>query len=391
MRIALVGARVGYINRGFESFTRDLFDVIRDDTDVVLFKGAGTAGPQEVVIPSLWLQGGLLSRLPLSPEQRMRWNERSYAAGMVPHLLRGRFDVIHFSEYEIGRVLLRLRRACGLKYRLLFSNGAPAPPQLYRCFDFVQEVSAVRLDEARACGLSQERLRLVPYGIDCGRFAPPSAAERARLRALHGVPADRFTVVCAAAIKKQHKRIDHLIREVARLDRSRFFLVVAGQPTEETAALRRMADELLGDAYRFLTLPHADMHHVYQLGDLFVLPSLTEGLGIVILEAMATGLPVLVHDDPLFRWVVDLPPCTIDMSAPETLAANVTRFADDPDLCRSVGTHARDNTICRFDWQRLKPEYLAMYADAAKVNLVGSARGIPPKAKNDVRPGGQFP
>lgn len=361
MKIALIGSRIGYIDRGFESFTRSLFELVKEDIDITLFKGAGLRCPHEIVVPSLWCDRGILSRMKLSWQRRLIVNERTYALGMLPHLIANRYDIIHFSEVVLGKMLLRIRKLFGLKYKLLFSNGAPAPPQFYRFFDMTQEVTGVRLDEARAYGLPDERLSLVPYGIDCDRFVAVNQPTKLSLRRTYGVPEDRFTVVCAAAIKRHHKRIDHLIDEMAMIRGGNYFLLVAGHRTEETPGLEEQARKLLGGNFRFVTVPHDKMHEVYQLADLFTLPSLTEGLGIVILEAMAASLPVLVHNDKSFRWVVGHEESLLDMSQSGVLAAAIARLAADDALRAETSELLCSNARSRFDWRRLKADYLALY------------------------------
>lgn len=364
MKVALVGARVGYINRGFESFTHSLFELLKDRLDITLLKGGGPVRSREVVIPSLWLQDGVLSQLGLPWQRRMQLNEKTFALGMLPHLLRHRYDVIHFSEYCIGATLLKWRRLLGRDYRLVYSNGAPAPPELYGCFDMIQEVTAVRLEEAAAYGIPRDRLRVVPYGIECNRFARPSDADRNALRDAHGIPRQAFVVLCVAALKRHHKRVDFLIDTVATLPCEDRFLLVAGQPTEETPALRDLADARLGGRYRFLTLPHETIHEVYQLADVFVLPSLVEGFGIVIGEAMAASLPVVVHDAPSFRWVVGDEDCLVDMSDGVALAAKLGQLADAPLLRRDVGNRLAQSVRQRFDWVNLANSYVSLYQDA---------------------------
>lgn len=367
MKIALVGSRIGYIDRGFESFTRSLFDLLSPEVDITLFKGGERGAPNEIVIPTPWCEKGLLSRLGVPHASRVLIQERSFALGMLPYLMANAYDVIHFSEVVLGKTLLRLRRLFRFRYRLLFSNGAPAPPLFYQPFDLTQEVTDTRLQEALEFGIPAERLRLVPYGIDCARFSAVPPAAKAQLRIKHGLPQDRIIVLCAAAIKSHHKRIDHLIEEMGRLDPTRYFLLVAGHCTEETPALEAQAKATLGAHYRFVTLPHHEMHEVYQAADIFALASLTEGLGIVILEAMAASLPVVVHHDNSFRWVVGHEDSLVDMAVPGAMARRVEQLGQDAALRHGVGAMLCDETRRRFDWWNVKPDYLALYQNALSI------------------------
>ncbi|MEM7789901.1 MAG: glycosyltransferase family 4 protein [Verrucomicrobiota bacterium] len=365
MKIALVGSRVGYIDRGFESFTRNLFERLKDEIDITLFKGTGESSSKEIVVPAFRIEGGVLSKLGVSFRSREKIQERSFALGMLPWLLRNRYDAIHFSEVMLGRALLHLRRVFGFKYKLIFSNGAPAPPEFYDCFDLTQEVTGVRYDDALAYGIPKERLRLVPYSIDCDRFSAVTASKKNALRKKYDIPWDKQVVLCVAALKKHHKRIDVLIDEVGRLNRKEIFLVVAGHRTEVTPELEQHARSVLGYQFKFLTINHSQIHELYQCADLFALASLTEGLGIVILEAMSAGLPVVVHNDKSFRWVVGHEKLTKDLTKRGALGDAIDELLRDPECRESWGLRLAKETRIRFDWSNLKQSYLEMYLDAS--------------------------
>jgi 1,2-diacylglycerol 3-alpha-glucosyltransferase len=365
MRIALIGSRLGYIYRGFESFTRTLFDLVKDDLDITLFKGAGESSEREIVVPSFWFEGGILSKLRLPRERRMLYQERSFALALLSHLLREQFDVIHFSEVALGKVLYRFKKLMNLDYVLLFSNGAPAPPRFYHQFDVIQELTGVHYQEALDYGIPESKLVLVPYGVDCGRFNPVSSRVKEKLRREFNLP-NKLIVLCVAAIKKEHKRIDWLVREFSQLDQQKYFLLVTGHQNESSKEIQCLAEKLLGDNFRFLTVRHKQIHKIYRLSDFFLLPSLTEGFGIVFLEAMATNLPVLAHNAPVFQWVLNNDYCTIDMAVSGNIARKIVELSNNQHLRKAIIEQNYQNVTSRFDWQKLKTDYIQMYQYATQ-------------------------
>jgi 1,2-diacylglycerol 3-alpha-glucosyltransferase len=208
-------------------------------------------------------------------------------------------------------------------------------------------------------------LALVPYGLDCAAFAR-SATSRMEARARLGLP-EAARVMLTVAPLGYYKRVDYLIRELASLGRSDLFLLVAGQPAPETPALERMAKQRLAGQYRFVTLPYSEVQLAYQAADLFALCSLREGLGRAILEAMAASVPVLVHDWPLFEWLVPDASSRVNMELEGALAARLDALLADPAAAQQLAEDNLRNVRSRFDWSSLKPAYLRMYDTALEL------------------------
>ena len=211
-------------------------------------------------------------------------------------------------------------------------------------------------EEAVRYSMPESRLFLVPYGVDGERFAPCNRAARQAIRQELGVPESARVVLTVAALNRSHKRIDHLINEIADLD-SNVWLVAAGQRTDDTQTLEREAARLLPRRFRFVTWPQSRAHLLYGAADAFALCSLTEGFGLVTIEAMLSGIPVIVHDSPVFHWVAgEIGAHYTDMGKPGALAKSLTH------VFNSVSQPtARGEVLRRFSWERLVPQYVDMY------------------------------
>ena len=163
---------------------------------------------------------------------------------------------------------------------------------------------------------------MVPNFIDTERFHP---GDQDAARARFGLPPGRPIILCCAAIRRFHKRIDvllHAFAAVCREPGTDAMLVIAGGREPDTEALIAEGQLLLGQRVRFLPdLPRDHMPDLYRCADAFVLVSLQEMFGIVLLEALASGLPVLCNDTPDFRAIVGPGGLFADLS----LESGVTR------------------------------------------------------------------
>jgi glycosyltransferase involved in cell wall biosynthesis len=166
-------------------------------------------------------------------------------------------------------------------------------------------------------------------------------------------------VISLGAMLDHHKRHLHLIREVAQLPAPRPFLVIAGAPVVDQERIEATAAELLGSGQKVMHVGPDDVGALLACGDVFVLASLREGFGLVYLEAMAAGLPVVAHDGPLPRWILGRFGDYVDMAVPGGLAqclgaviARDDRWTAENDRRRYVDD--------RFSWTALRDDYLAL-------------------------------
>ena len=208
------------------------------------------------------------------------------------------------------------------------------------------------------------RIRRVYYGVDAAALLP--SRPRAEVRAELGLGPDTPLLVCVGRLAPQK---DHrtLLEALALLPPEVVLLVVGGDPFGGgEARLRADVSRLgLGQRARLLGIRH-DVPDLLGASDLFVLPSLWEGLGLVFLEAMAARLPVVatnvsaipeVVDDGVSGWLV--PP-----GDPPALAAAIADGLSHPEdrLARGVAGHMR--LLERFALPRMIEETEAVYAEA---------------------------
>lgn len=149
--------------------------------------------------------------------------------------------------------------------------------------------------------LPDEKVAVVPLGVD-GRFRPLDRAGAAAVAERHGV---RGPFVLCVGDLQPRKNLPRLLEAFAGLRRegAQHSLVVVGKKAWRYADVFEAVERLgLGDAVTFAGyVPEDDLVAFYNAADLLVYPSLYEGFGFPLLEAMACGTPVAHSDEPTLR------------------------------------------------------------------------------------------
>lgn len=195
--------------------------------------------------------------------------------------------------------------------------------------------------ELEGLGVPEGKRLRIPNGVDTERFTPASATERQRLREQLCLPDGRLAIFTGRL--EPEKQVAHLLEIWPKL-RQRVpdaQLLVLGTGSLE-AALREQAPE----GVQFLG-GRSDVAPYLRAADLFVLASSREGLSVSMLEAMASGLPVLVTrvggaadvvTDRENGWLIPAG----DM---EALLEGLVTLLKDQDLCRLLGSRARARVV----------------------------------------------
>jgi glycosyltransferase involved in cell wall biosynthesis len=213
-------------------------------------------------------------------------------------------------------------------------------------------------------GVSGRRVRVVHNGI--GVRTPVSAEAVERVRAELGlVEGDRVLVVVGSLYEvKGHRYLLDALPQILRSYPSTVVLIAGRGDCE--AALRDQARRLSIDArVRFLGL-RRDVPILLDLGEVFVQPSLSEGLSIAILEAMAAARPVVTTMVGGNREVVveGQTGLLVEPANAPALASAVTRLLSDPGGARHLGQNALARVTTRFSIDHMVRQYEDIY-DAA--------------------------
>jgi len=366
MKIALLCSGLGNVHRGHEVFARDLFDLLKDSLEITLFKGGGLASECEFVIDNVPRNASYLDHIHVAAsakwessvreQERTRIETETFAYAALRPLLEGGFDVIHCLEQEVCNIIYSQRHLFKVVPKIVFSNGGAIPAKkLPRC-DFVQEHTAFNLSKS-----ANEKAFMIPHGVDLNRFR---IGMKSDFRKVNGIPDDAYVVISVGTICYWHKRMDYVIEELAALDD--VYLVIAGQSCGDTPAIKDLANHMLGDRVRFVTLQHDELSAAYAAADIFVLGSLFEAFGIVYIEAMAMGLPVICTNHPNQKSIVQ-EGIFINMKQPGALR-DVLKNRD-PVALSALAMRGRAIVEAEYDLNVLKERYIERYRSIANAKV----------------------
>ena len=218
-----------------------------------------------------------------------------------------------------------------------------------RAADLVMCPSESTAADLVAVGFDRGRLRVVPWGVEHQAVA---VADIDRVRVAHRLP-DRFVLFVGTL--EPRKNLDRLTAAMARLD-ERIPLVVAGATGWGDAASPHGAD------VRFLGfVPHHDLAPIYATAAAFAYPSLEEGFGLPVVEAMAQGTAVVTSRGTATEEVAGGAAMLIDPHDIASIAAGLTDVLADPSPWSTSG-RARAAT---FSWPAAADATVAVYREAA--------------------------
>ena len=362
-RIAILCPGVGLVQRGFERLFRDIFDELSPHADITLFKGGGPSSEREKRLTFLPRGGKALRYAPvhkLVGRTAMHAECMTFALASMPHLVAGRYDLVHVIDPPLARVLYKMRDLAKSRFRLLYTEGTAMPPGDYPPADHIHQISAATFEDAVSHGIAPGHMTTLPCGVRTERIA--SDRSRAELRKQHGIPDDRMLVLSIAALNRNHKRTDYLIDEFAKVPDGPI-LWIDGSLDHGDPDLPEIARRKLGDRVRITHVRSESVGELYRMADLFVHTAGFEAFGLSIVEAAISGLPILTHDDPHFRWLIPNLACQIDMKRAGALSDTIASLAANPaGLPELKATQYAHDT---YDWAKLKADYLSLYRKVA--------------------------
>jgi glycosyltransferase involved in cell wall biosynthesis len=351
---------------GLEVYARQLAEALaaRDDLELTLFLARPAAGDPG------WRELGRTVVLGLDPGRRADWVRADQLA--VPRAAaRHGVELLHSlasTAPSVGR-FRRVVTVHDLNYLVhpdthfgLNSLGMRVlvPAAVRRSHRVIAPSEATRRDLVERLGADASAVDVVPEGV--GQPARAGAQLSGELRErLAGRP-----FVLSVSAKRPHKNLRRLISALALIDAPRRpRLVLPGYATPHEAELRAHAQALGldGDVVFLGWVAADDLEGLYEGAALFAFPSLYEGFGLPVLEAMARGVPVATSGRASLAEVAGDAALLFDPEDERDIAGAIERVLGDPELAATLRERGRAQAA-RFSWAAAAEGTVASYRRA---------------------------
>jgi glycosyltransferase involved in cell wall biosynthesis len=347
---------------GIETHVESLCKSLRDRVDVEVAVANDTWRTTHEVVGRIKVtRVGTLAQMISAP----------ICPGLVRRIRRSRADVVHMHLPNPPAVLALI--ASGYKGSVVLTYhsdvvrqkmlGALFQPILKRALkrSTIIATSERYIETSPVLSAHRDRCRVIPYGISLDRFNKCEPGLVASVRAQFGP-----RIVLAVGRLVYYKGFNVLVRAMRDVDAT---LVLVGDGPLRSQ-LQRDA-QAAGVGNRVVFLGEIQNHRIapfFHAADLFVLPSVarSEAFGIVQLEAMACGTPVINTDLPSGVPTVSLDGVTgitVPPADSQSLAAAINRVLNDPTLRAAYGQAARRRVKAEFTVERMGAQVVQLYRD----------------------------
>jgi len=282
MRIAILNIYQEKVERGAETFVREIAKRLRKNHTVEIISSEATPLPRFPIVWRLFLDPNGIQIL-------------FFTLKKLPYLLSQKFDVVIPVNGGWQSFLVRLVTwFYGGKMVISGQSGIGwddainlwSFPDVFVALSSYAQKWAIKVNPF-------VKVSYIPNGVDIEKFRKSQV--KLELNLPHPI------ILCVAALEKS-KRIELAIAAVSKIKNASLLVVGRGSLREK---LEKRGRKLLGGRFKIIKAKYSDMPKVYNSCDIFTLPSCSfHSFEIVLVEAMACNLPVVANDDPIRKEIV---------------------------------------------------------------------------------------
>jgi glycosyltransferase involved in cell wall biosynthesis len=279
----------------------------------------------------------------------------SFPAGKKAHQLGARFVCDRGSAHiRLQDQLLREEHdSWGMPFFGIDHRTIDREELEYDEADFITVPSTFALRSFIEQGIPADKLRLLPYGVNVTRFQPISEPA-----------AERFDILFVGGMNLR-KGIQYLVQAYQKINHPAKSLTFVGAPSQQLIELLKLRGFWPADAKVLGHIPQPELKHIMSESHVLVLPSVEDGFGMVMAQAMACGCPVIASrntgSEDLFRDGEE--GYTVPIRDINSLTEKLQQLADYPDKRYEMGQKALARVKNLGGWTSYGEKAMEIYAD----------------------------
>jgi len=317
------------------------------------------------------------------PIGRADWISFGWQAAKYLRSRGANFDVVHFADIHFAYAYYgpfvasafqsfrqRLTSYYGWPYhtnwldflfRLIYYNGARwmmEQPAVRRALHIIMSSVTTQQEFIKHYRLDPMRTTVIYPGIDLRRFE--KLPDKVEARRCLGLPTDMPILLCVGFLTPR-KGVEYLAQALARMKTLAYLVIVGKWESSYQKRFLRALGDTRSRVHLAGYVSDACLSLYYAAADVFVLPTLLEGFGFPIVEAMASGLPVITTTGGAASEIVGNAGLVVKPCDSDALAQAIDRVLSDPDLAyqlRQIGQHRVRNL---FDQNRATVALESLY------------------------------
>ena len=242
------------------------------------------------------------------------------------------------------------QRRLGISLNLPSSKIIHKEKEEYQLADFIVVPSNFAKDSFVKKGFNSEKIITVPLGVDIDLFKPALKEDKV------------FRVILVGISVR--KGVHYVLKAFSELRLKNLELWLIGNLNQDIRSLFKIYEfntEL--NLHLIGSVPQSHLYKYYSQGSVFVLFSLEDGFGMVVLEAMASGIPVICSSNVGAKDVIreDIDGFVLPVRDTESLKEKIIFLYEHPHLCKEMGEAARENVIKNYTWQHYGERIIETY------------------------------
>jgi len=365
--LAILCSGLDDVMRGYETHSRLLFDMFQKDSirkkNTFLYKRTGISTKNQIALNSMSRYSLLFKLLNNIRGDTVYWEYIAFSIKFIIHCIvrQKSYKKILVIEPMVGKTLMKFKRYLPGTPIIVFTHGVWIEPEDYvNMGDVFHQPNIENFNKQKNYfkknGIKKKSY-LIPHFLSEIKVQSVSSDLRNNLHKKYGIHT-KLVLLSVGVINRPHKNMEYLLDEAAKLSED-WTLVLCGEVHEPDLIAKGI--EKMGGRFVHISVDRTEILNIYKLADVFVLASKQEGFGIVILEAMRAGLPIILHDREIFRWILNNNEYCVRMDVEDALSKYISnKQISDPNWLKSEGKINMDIYNKKYSWDALKDQYEEM-------------------------------